>query len=381
MATAIQQQPTVIRPLADMVSEVGPTLAAHAAGHDREGTFVAESYAALKAAGFFAAAVPRELGGLGAGLRELAFAHHDLARFCGSTALASAMHTHSVATLAWRHRRGAPVETTLRRVAEEGLILISTGGSDHVRPSGVARRVEGGYSVSGRKVFASQAPVGSVLSTAAVTENEPADILSLSIPMSAPGVEVLDTWDAHGMRGTGSHDVLLRDVFVSDAQVGAHRPLGRLDPLIRIALINGLTIITGVYLGLVQAAREEATRVLGGGPRARDPMLHRLAGQVEYECATASFAFEGALARIGDDPESTFEHFLTIQHAKRAVAEHGARAIEAAMAAVGGGSFYRSSPLDRIARDFRGIAYHPLTPEATLFYSGRVALGGDPEEM
>jgi alkylation response protein AidB-like acyl-CoA dehydrogenase len=214
-----------------------------------------------------------------------------------------------------------------------------------------------------------------------VTEDEPREILGLSIPMNAPGVEVIETWDAHGMRGTGSHDVVLRDVFVSEAQVSARRPYDRLDPGIRIALINGLTIITGVYLGLIQAARNEVASVLAGGRRADDPVTHRLVGQVDYEYTAGRLALEGSMARLGDDPESTFEHFLTVQHAKRAVAEHGARAIEAAMSAVGGQSFYRSSPLERIARDFRGIAYHPLTPEAALFYAGRVALGGDPERI
>lgn len=379
MATAIQEARPTTNDLTDIVRRAGPTLAAHAAEHDRDGTFVTESYAELKAAGFFAAAVPEDLGGLGASLRELAAAHYELARHCGSTALASAMHSHSVATLAWRRRRGAPVEATLRRVAEQGLVIVSTGGADYINPTATARRVEGGYVVNGRKVFASQAPVGSVLSTWAVADDEPGIVLGLSIPMSAEGVEIQPTWDAHGMRGTGSEDVLLRDVFVGDGQVGARRPLGKLDPLIRIALINGLTIITGAYLGLVEAARQETVRLLRDSARREDRLVHRLVGEVEHESAAAHLAFEGALARIGDDPEPTPECFLTVLHAKRAVAVHGARAIEAAMAAAGGSSFYRSSSLERIARDFRGIGYHPLPLEATLFYAGRVALGGDAE--
>lgn len=380
MPTALES-PALTRTLTDIVREVTPTLSAAAAAHDRDGTFVEESYAALKAAGFFAAGVPAEFGGLGAGLRELALAHHELSRACASTSLAASMHTHSVVTLAWRHRHGAPVETTLRRVAAADLVLISTGGSDHVRPAAVARRVDGGYTVTGRKIFASQAPAGSVLATWAVTEENPPEIIGLSIPMTTPGVEVLDTWNAHGMRGTGSHDIMLNEVFVPDAQVGARRPYNRLDPLIRIALINGLAIITGVYLGVIQAARDEVKRVLAASSRATGPAVQRLAGQVEFDYTAARLAYEGALARIGDDPESTFENFLTVLHAKRATAEHGARAIEAAMSAVGGQSFYRTSPLERIARDFRGINHHPLTPEATLFYSGKVALGGDPEEL
>ncbi len=375
-----QDYATTTRTLTDVVGEVTPTLAANAARHDREGSFVSESFAALKAAGFLAAAVPAELGGLGAGLRELCYAHHDLARACGSTSLASSMHTHSVVTTAWRYRRGAPVEKTLRRIAQEGIVLLSTGGSDHVRPSAIARKADGGFVVSGRKIFTSQSPVGSVLATWAVTEGAEPEIVGLSIPMSAPGVEILANWDAHGMRGTGSNDVLLHDVFVPDAQVGAHRPFNRVDPLIRIALIRGLAIVTGVYLGLVRAARDEAVQMLRSAEtKTGDPRIQRLVGEVEYGYTAARLAFDGALAGITDDPESTFDNFLTVLHAKRAVTNLGKPAIDAAMEAVGGQSFYRSAPLERIVRDFRGINHHPLTPEATLFYAGRVALGGDPE--
>lgn len=380
MTTVTAPRPST-RTLAEMIEAAGPVLAANAARHDQEGSFVRDSYDALRSTGFLAAAVPQEFGGTGASLTELVHAHAELARFCGSTSLASAMHTHTVATLAWRHRRGAPVGPTLQKVADGGLTLISTGGSDLLHPTATARKVDGGFVVNGRKVFASQAPVATMMATAAIVEGDEPEIVMLSIPMSAPGVKVLDTWDAHGMRGTGSHDIVLEDVFLADAQAGARRPVDKLDPLIRIALINGLTIITGVYLGLIRAARDEVVSRLSGGRRAENPVTQRLVGDVEYHFEAASLALEGALARLGDEPESTFENFRLVVLAKRIVAEHGAQAIEGAMAAVGGQGYYRTSPLERIARDFRAIGYHPLTPEATLFYAGRVALGGDPEDL
>lgn len=378
MVMTYDTRPATRPALADMVEQIKEIAGGHAAEHDRDGTFAAESYAAMKQTGFLAAAVPTELGGLGYGLREMAEAHHDLAAADGSAALASAMHTHSVLTLAWRHRRGAPVEKTLLRVADEGLVIVTTGGADYIRPSATARRVEGGFSVSGRKLFASQAPAGSVLSTWAVTDDPEQEILGVSIPMNAPGLEVVETWDAHGMRGTGSHDIVLHEVFVPEAQATVRRPLGKLAPGIRAALINGLTVITATYLGVVDAARREVVSIASA--QAMNPATQRLVGQVEFDYAAARLALEGAFARLGDDPEPTVENFLTVLHAKRAVAEHGARAIEAAMQAAGGQAFYRTSPLERLVRDFRGINYHPLTPEATLFYAGRVALGGDPEE-
>ena len=64
----------------------GPTLRAHAARHDADGTWVGESFAALRDAGMLTLAVPEELGGMGATIRQVALVQRELARHCGSTA-------------------------------------------------------------------------------------------------------------------------------------------------------------------------------------------------------------------------------------------------------------------------------------------------------
>ena len=120
------------------------------------------------------------------------------------------MHQHVVAFTAWRYRRGLPgAEATLRRVAEEGIVLVSTGGADQTHPRGEATRVEGGYRVSGRKVFCSQAPVGTVMSTMFAFDDpdEGRRVLNMAVPLASDGITVLDDWDVLGMRGTGSHSI------------------------------------------------------------------------------------------------------------------------------------------------------------------------------
>ena len=76
------------------------------------------------------------------------------------------MHVFMTLVQAYRWRKGAPgAEGLLRRVANENILLMSTGGSDGPWPSGTAERVEGGYRVTGRKIFGSQAPVADVMAT------------------------------------------------------------------------------------------------------------------------------------------------------------------------------------------------------------------------
>src|SRR4051812_41127259 len=128
-ATQATDWPSVTRSLA-------PVFAARAAAHDTEDAFVADNYSDLAAAKVFSAGVPRELGGGGASHRELCAMLRELARGCGSTALALSMHTHLLAATVWRYRQGQPVEPLLRRIADEQSVLVSTGASDWLDSSG-----------------------------------------------------------------------------------------------------------------------------------------------------------------------------------------------------------------------------------------------------
>src|SRR5690606_12669494 len=166
----------------------GAEIGLHAARHDADGTFVEEAFARLRDDGLLALAVPAELGGGGATIREVAAVQRVLARHCGSTALASAMHQHVVAFTAWPYRRGLPgAEATLRRVAQDGIVLVSTGGADLTRPRGEATRTDGGYLVSGHKVFASQSPVGAVLSTMFAYDDpeQGRRVLNMAVPVAS----------------------------------------------------------------------------------------------------------------------------------------------------------------------------------------------------
>src|SRR5713101_89129 len=114
-----------------MARELGPRLAARAASHDADDSFIIDNYAELREHRVFSAGVPAELGGGGASHAELCGMLRTIAQFCSSTALALSMHTHQVAVPVWRWCRDrGPVEGLLRRIAAEELILVSSGGSD-----------------------------------------------------------------------------------------------------------------------------------------------------------------------------------------------------------------------------------------------------------
>src|SRR5260370_5426545 len=153
----------------ELANELGETFAARAAKHDETDAFVVDNYADLKARKVFAAGVPEELGGGGASGADLAGMLRTLGHHCGSTALALSMHTHLVATAAWRWRnQKAPVDGLLKRVATEKLVLVSTGGADWLQGSRKAVKVYAGARVTGRTSFDYVAPPAAPWSITAI---------------------------------------------------------------------------------------------------------------------------------------------------------------------------------------------------------------------
>jgi alkylation response protein AidB-like acyl-CoA dehydrogenase len=362
--------------LADRAAEIAPVLAANAARHDRDGTFVTEAYDALREVGLLRAAVPLELGGDGATIREIANLQRLLGHSCGATALASSMHQHVTSFTAWRFRRGLPgAEATLRRIATEQIVLVSTGGGDFTHPAGEAVAVDGGYRVSGRKRFVSQSTGGAVMSTMfPYTDPERGmRVLNMAVPLASEGVVVADNWDVLGMRGTASDDVELTDVFVPQERVLADRPYGVVDPPLQVIASIGFSIISGAYLGVAEAAYEEALKVAARHPE--DPSTQRTIGLMRNRLRVAGWALEAALTEIGDDPTPSYDGFLAVMAAKAEIARAGVEVCDLAMQVAGGSAFFKGSVIERCYRDIRAAAFHPLTPEATLTATGRHALG------
>jgi alkylation response protein AidB-like acyl-CoA dehydrogenase len=358
---------------------LGRTFAERAAAADEDDVFVADNFAALKANGFLSAGVPAELGGGGASHAELCTIVRELARHCGSTALAFSMHTHQVAVAAWRWRhQKAPVEGLLKRVASENIVLLSSGGSDWLHGTGKAERVEGGYRINARKIFASGSPAGDVLMTGAVYD-DPKDgptVLHFGVPMTAAGVRIDPIWKVMGMRGTGSHDILLENVFIADGAIAGKRPQGKWNPLFQILSMLVFSIIYSAYVGVAEAARDIAVKQ--AARRRVDAHVRHLVGGMENELAMARLALDDMIAAAaGNDPGFPTTNRVFIN--RTLVARGVLATLDLAMQAAGGGAFYRRHSLERLFRDAQGARYHPLQEGVQRELAARIALGEDPD--
>jgi acyl-CoA dehydrogenase len=177
------------------------------------------------------------------------------------------------------------------------------------------------------------------------------------------------------MRGTGSHDIELKDVFVPEDKVMARRPHGKLDPPLQVILSVAIPPISAVYLGVAEAARDHAVAAVGGTPRADDPLVQRAVGLMDSKLRVAGWALDAAFAIVGDDPQPSMDNVVAVMAAKREIAIAGAEVCDLALEVAGGAAFYRTQPIEQCARDVRGAKYHPFTPEESLVHAGRVSLG------
>jgi alkylation response protein AidB-like acyl-CoA dehydrogenase len=195
----------------------------------------------------------------------------------------------------------------------------------------------------------------------------------MAVPLSGEGVTVLDNWDTLGMRGTGSNDIVVEDVFVPDERVLANRPYGVVDGPLQVISQIAFPIITGAYLGVAEAAYAAALEAARA--KADDVLVQRQVGQMRHLLQVASWALDGALRTVGDDPAPSREGYLAAMTAKAEVARAGVAVCDLAMDLTGGSAFFKGSAVERAYRDIRAIAFHPLTPEATLVESGKHELG------
>jgi alkylation response protein AidB-like acyl-CoA dehydrogenase len=360
--------------LETLAHEIGPGFARKAADEDVTGRFVADNYAVLRRRRVMSALVPAELGGGGARHSEMARFVRSLAGYCSSTALALSMHQHLVAANVFNHRNGKPGAKLLEKVAAGEIVLVSTGANDWLESNGTAERTKGGFLVSAKKPFASGSPSGDLLVTSAPCEGE---VLHFAVPLSSPGISLLDDWQTLGMRATGSQTVSLDKVFIPEEAISLRRPRGVYHTVWNVILTVAMPLVMSAYLGVAEAAAKvaiDAVRKHG----AKDDAAYSL-GEMTNALTTAQLAVEAMVAIANDwDFAPTTETANAILVRKTIAANAVLGAAEKAMEAVGGAGFYRKAGLERLLRDAHGVRYHPLPEKRQHRFTGRLALGLDP---
>ena len=359
-------------------NELGKIFAERAAQFDKDGRFVVENYADLKADRYFSVAIPEELGGDGQSFGQVCHILKDMAHYCASTALSFSMHQHLVAAAVWKYRNKGESGPMLKKVADGQLVLVSTGARDWLDSNGNMERTEGGYMLTAKKYFASQSAAGDIAVTSAPYEDPEKgwQVLHFPVPLSAKGVTLLDDWDVLGMRATGSQTIVFDRVFIPDAAIALVRPRTGYHAVWDIVIGVAMPLIMSVYVGIAEKAMEIAIALGNKYPR-NQPHLPYIIGKMNNSLVSAQTQWKAMVANVKNfDFRPGQSSTLEMLSLKSNVAAACISTVDQAMDAVGGQSFYRKNTLERLFRDVQAAKYHPLPEWEQYRFTGERLLQG-----
>ncbi|GAA1264163.1 acyl-CoA dehydrogenase family protein [Pseudonocardia aurantiaca] len=371
--------------LVEIATGLARRFADRAADHDRDSTFPYDNYADLREAGLLGLTVPEELGGLGAGLGDVLAVLERLASGDGATTLAVTMHISPVGQWAavWRRTGDERLAEMLRRAADGSLVWAALTAEAGVRNTmtdsrTTATRVDGGFVINGRKIFATNSAVATDFSTTARYEDAEGGprLLLCQVSMAQEGVKIHPTWDALGMRATRSDDVEFTDVFVPDERVVHSLPVGSLDRRVLETVWSwAMPCFGAVYTGVAAGALDwTVERVVRSG-RADDPVLQDVIG----ECRITLETSRAVLHRHVDDVQHgrisagrVQEGLARCATAKYVAATNATQIVQRLVDVVGGPAFTRAFPFERMWRD---VQAGPIMPMGNL--AARRLVGAD----
>jgi alkylation response protein AidB-like acyl-CoA dehydrogenase len=390
--------------LVALAERLAGEIAGRAAEHDRDQTYPHDGVDALRAAGYFGAPVPRELGGMGVeSVHDLVVASARLAR--GDASVAIGVNMHLVALLnmvrvlrsaeaAGREPLAAKMRAALSDLVERRAVIaqaISEPGQDLTRPGTVATRTERGWRIDGRKMFCTMSPAATDLMAAVrFHDGDGGERYGYAmVPTRTPGVIVHGDWDALGMRASGSHSITFDGVELPSAAIGSGFPAGAPVPYMERNLAAGL-FHASASLGIAEAAIGGVIATLRSRGRGLDAAHTRmLAAQASIDLVACRGALGRAAALLdehhaaypaGRPPEDEIVGlFAEIQATKTFLGEATGRIVEQALALSGGAGYLNGSPLARAYRDVRaGSFMHPLGANRAFEFVAQVELGLEP---
>lgn len=381
--------------LLDRCRAMAAEFATRAAAHDREASHPTENYERLRAEGFLALNIAEERGGGGAGLFDHTLAYEALAEGCPATALAFNMHASMVGPLTEsRYVPEACRELIADLAVRQGKMIAgnfseatSTAmlGERHLGTT--ARRADGGWRLSGRKMFASMLQAADYCATLACPEGatDPRAGLFALIPRDAAGRSVIENWDVMGMRATRSDSLVLEDCWIPE-EYGLYLT-DDIEPFRADQAHWFWASYTPVYLGVARAAYAEIVRVLKDRrppgytqPLAYHPDARRKVAEMAVDLEAARLiVYRSAwlVDRDGPTPESLAALF----RAKYATGEMCSRLTREALRLGGAHAIFKGQRLEQLFRD--GALAPIMAPQADFCLHNIAVheLGLDPTEI
>ena len=265
-------------------------------------------------------------------------------------------------------------------------------------PHGRAVQTEGGWRVSGQWPFASGCQQAAWMPTVAWLHDDSGPIRDANgapewrvFHLPASECVILDTWHTSGLRGTGSHDYTMEDVFVPDSRAKRHSLLEEaVLPDRRYAYAAfSVPMLSAVALGAARGAVDALVELFGGKVDRRNQRPVAGAFDKQADLGIAEATVSSARAYLYDTTARAWELTLAgeelpreLRAGMRLACTHAVtasvQAADRAHSAAGASSIYNSSPLDRFFRDAHAVAAHAFVRQTTMADGGQLLLGQEP---
>jgi alkylation response protein AidB-like acyl-CoA dehydrogenase len=372
------------------VEAIRPLVKEHADDAEAHRRLSALVYDAMERAGLFAMLAPKAYGGLEVHPVEAMRVWEAVARIDSAAAWNLAMNQAISAFAAW-----LPVEG-VRELFRDG--PPTTAGA--LNPPGKAVKVDGGWRITGQVPFASGCHNARWLAMPAVEVDGEAPRVDpgtgkpavFGVFISRTEAEILDTWHTLGMRGTGSTDFAVHDLFVPDHMTAPVGPLrdpapGFEGPLFRMwpwtAILGEATVSVGIAAEAVDQAVQlckSKTAAYNAVPLREQQLpqsqIGKAKARVEASRDTLHCAANAAydeVARSGTGLSGAAK--IRLQLAVCFAAEACAEAARFVNDAVGASSIRLGQPFQRHFRDTHVLLQHSSKSSARYASAGRLMFG------
>ena len=368
---------------------------ARAPVYDRENRFFTEDFDELRASGYLDLALPPEYGGPGLSLAEVGKLQRRLAYHAPATAIAVNMHFYWTGVAADLWRAGDTSCTwILERAAAGDVFAAGHGEVGNDIPlflsTSNAERVEGGWRITGHKIFGSLSPVWDWLGVHAMDTSDPhhPQIVHGFVHRSSTGVTIEPTWDALGMRATVSNDTLLDGVLVDDDRVALVCPAGFAGAgHFQVAIFAWAMLgFSHVYAGIADRAFDltlDAVSRRTALALTRSMAHHPEVQHHVAEMRIALEAVDASIRTVSQDWSAGVDHGplwpLKIVAARHFCSEQSWRIVDTALQLSGGSGVFRRNRMEQLFRDARLGRFHPANSALAHELVAKFSLGIDPD--
>ena len=353
-------------------------IAPGAAEIDRESRFPDEHLRALAQIGALGLLVPREQGGVGAGLVALADACEAVGGVCASTGMVFLMHGVTAATVAGGGGRFAArlLEDMASGEVLGTLAFSERGtGAHFYAPELRAERRDGSVYVSGRKAFVTSGGHADAMLVLLQGEGEGLDCYV--VRKDAPGVRFEGRWEGLGMRGNSSIAVELEDVVLDgDARIGEAG--GAADLVFGVVAPTFLVGLAAVNVGIAQAAlscaveHAKSRRYPDGSALVEVATVQHALANMDIDVRAARAMLQEA-ARLGDRGDEGA--LVPLMEAKVLCTDVAARVTQGALEVCGGQGYTPTLAIERHLRDARAGAVMAPTNGVLRTWSAKAIAG------